>query len=131
MSDKLNPKQAAFVAEWRKDRNGKHAAIRAGYSAKTAESKGSQLLRIVKVKNAIDVLDADDAVEDGVTRESLAAELNETRTDAKAVGQHSVAVSATMGKAKLYGLDITKSELQVTGNINFNTYFEPKPDNDS
>jgi len=49
----MNPKEQAFVREYVKDFNGKKAAIRAGYSAKTAESKASQLLRKVNVQNAL------------------------------------------------------------------------------
>ena len=42
---KLPPRQARFVAEYLKDLSAKHAAIRAGYSAKTAEQLGYQLLQ--------------------------------------------------------------------------------------
>jgi phage terminase small subunit len=49
----LNPKQAAFCREYIKDCNGKQAVIRAGYSAKNAEVKAAQLLRIVNVKKEI------------------------------------------------------------------------------
>lgn len=48
MSD-LNVKQLAFIREYPKDLNGKQAAIRAGYSAKTAEITASRLLSHVKV----------------------------------------------------------------------------------
>ena len=55
MSDtgKLNPKQERFVAEYLVDLNAAKAAIRAGYSAKTAESAGPRLLRNVQIANAI------------------------------------------------------------------------------
>lgn len=53
MANGLNPKQAAFVREYLIDHNGTQAAIRAGYSEKTASSKASQLLGIVKVAEAI------------------------------------------------------------------------------
>jgi len=43
-----------FVAEYLKDRNAKQAAIRAGYSERTAESQASRLLRNVKVKAEVD-----------------------------------------------------------------------------
>jgi len=42
--DGLNPKQQRFVAEYLKDLNATQAAIRAGYSAKTAEQQGPRLL---------------------------------------------------------------------------------------
>ena len=43
-----------FAREYAVDLNGKQAAIRAGYSPKTAESQASRLLRNVKVRAAID-----------------------------------------------------------------------------
>lgn len=49
----LNPKQDAFVAEYLVDLNGKQAAIRAGYSPKGAEVTASKLLRVPKVKIAV------------------------------------------------------------------------------
>lgn len=56
MKDTLNAKERAFVLAYVELKEGKSAAIKAGYSAKTAESKASQLLRIVKVKAEIDRL---------------------------------------------------------------------------
>ncbi|MCJ7587525.1 MAG: terminase small subunit [Candidatus Aminicenantes bacterium] len=50
---KLGPKQARFVEEYLVDLNATQAAIRAGYSRKTAEAQGSRLLRNVKVADAI------------------------------------------------------------------------------
>ena len=50
---KLTPKQMRFVDEWLIDFNGKQAAIRAGYSAKTAEATAARLLRNVKVQAEI------------------------------------------------------------------------------
>lgn len=49
----LNDKQARFVAEYLVDLNGTQAAIRAGYSAKTAESQASTLLRNPKISEAV------------------------------------------------------------------------------
>ncbi len=47
-------KRKAFVREYLKDQNGKQAAIRAGYSKKTAEVQASQLLSNLKVKTAVE-----------------------------------------------------------------------------
>ncbi|MAO52137.1 MAG: terminase small subunit [Pusillimonas sp.] len=49
----LNPKQARFVEEYLVDLNGTRAAIRAGYSEKTADQQASRLLTNVKVARAI------------------------------------------------------------------------------
>ena len=50
---KLTPKQERFVAEYLIDLNATQAAIRAKYSEKGAEVRGSELLRNRKVADAI------------------------------------------------------------------------------
>lgn len=52
---KLNSKQARFVDEYIKDLNATQAAIRAGYSERTANQQASRLLANVKVQAAIQV----------------------------------------------------------------------------
>lgn len=54
----LTPKQQRFVEEYLVDLNATQAAIRAGYSPKTAEQQGSRLLGNVKVAGAIEVAQA-------------------------------------------------------------------------
>ena len=51
---KLSPKRARFVEEYLVDLNATQAAIRAGYSEKTAYSQAERLLRNVEVKAAVD-----------------------------------------------------------------------------
>lgn len=51
---KLNPKQSAFVDEYLVDLNATQAAIRAGYSAKTAGQIGHELLKKPEVQAAIE-----------------------------------------------------------------------------
>lgn len=51
--NKLTPKQAAFVGEYLKDLNATQAAIRAGYSQKTAGQQGERLLKNVEIQNAL------------------------------------------------------------------------------
>lgn len=50
---KLTPKKQRFVEEYLVDLNATQAAIRAGYSAKTAASQGERLLRNVEIQAAI------------------------------------------------------------------------------
>jgi phage terminase small subunit len=49
----LTAKQARFVEEYLVDLNGKQAAIRAGYTSKTAEVQASRLLRHATVQAAL------------------------------------------------------------------------------
>jgi len=57
----LTPKQARFVAEYLKDLNATQAAIRAGFSAKTAKSAGSRLLTNVALADALQIRSSETA----------------------------------------------------------------------
>lgn len=72
---KLTPKQMRFVDEWLIDFNGKQAAIRAGYSAKTAEATAARLLRNVKVQAEISRRQKDLQRRTEVTQERVVTEL--------------------------------------------------------
>ena len=50
----LNARQKRFAAEYLIDMNATQAAIRAGYSAKTAGSIGQQLLNKLEIKQAVE-----------------------------------------------------------------------------
>ena len=49
----LNPKQLRFIEEYAKEPNATQAAIKAGYSEKTAKNQGSRLLTHEGVKEAL------------------------------------------------------------------------------
>lgn len=53
MGNKLTPKQARFVEEYQIDLNATQAAIRAGYSEKTAKEQASRLLTNVNVQEEV------------------------------------------------------------------------------
>lgn len=71
---KLNDKQQKFVREYLIDYNAKQAAIRSGYSAKTAEVQGSRLLSNANVQHEIRKLKEKDAAKSEITRERIIAE---------------------------------------------------------
>lgn len=50
----MTPKQEAFVREYLIDLNATQAAIRAGYSARTANEQGARLVANVSVRSAIE-----------------------------------------------------------------------------
>ena len=50
---KITARQLKFCAEYLKDLNGTQAAIRAGFSAKTADSQVTRLLKNVRIKKEI------------------------------------------------------------------------------
>ena len=53
MENQLTPKQLRFVEEYMIDLNAKQAAIRSGYSPRSAEFQGSKLLADSKVSQVI------------------------------------------------------------------------------
>lgn len=70
----MNPKQAAFVQQYLIDKNATQAAIRAGYSARTASSAGERLLRNVEIWQAIERGVSDLAGRLGITAERVLLE---------------------------------------------------------
>ena len=70
MSD-LTDKQARFVEEYLVDLNATQAAIRAGYSARTAQEQGSRLLSNVKVSDAVASAQKARSERTGITAEQV------------------------------------------------------------
>jgi phage terminase small subunit len=71
----LTPKQIRFIDEYLIDLNAKQAAIRAGYSPRSAEFQGSKLLSDSKVSQEITNRQAIIAKQFQVTREDLIKDL--------------------------------------------------------
>jgi phage terminase small subunit len=65
----LSGKQKRFIEEYRKDRNGLQAAIRAGYTVKSAPSMVQFNLHSPRVRSEIERLDKEDADKQNITRE--------------------------------------------------------------
>lgn len=65
----LTAKQQRFVDEYLVDLNGKQAAIRTGYSAKTAEVQASRLLSDAKVRAAVEAKQAARSKRTGVSQD--------------------------------------------------------------
>lgn len=72
---KLTEKQQRFVDEYLIDLNATQAAIRAGYSAKTADVQGSRMLGNVKVQQAISEAMAERSKRTGVNQDRVVLEL--------------------------------------------------------
>ena len=71
----LSIKQKTFCDEYLVDLNGKQAAIRAGYSAKTAEFQASRLLRDAKVQEYVSARMNARAQRTEITQDMVIAEL--------------------------------------------------------
>lgn len=65
----LTPKQQAFINEYMIDCNGTQAAIRAGYSPKTANEQASRLLANVNISRAVEIEQLKRSGKAGITAE--------------------------------------------------------------
>ena len=72
----VSERQKRFVSEYIIDLNAKQAAIRAGYSPKTAEVQASRLLSLVKVQTEIAKAMEDREKRTGITQDRVLAELS-------------------------------------------------------
>lgn len=72
---KLTAKQQLFIDEYLIDLNATQAAIRAGYSAKTADVQGSRMLANVKVQQAISERMAERSKRTGINQDRVVLEL--------------------------------------------------------
>lgn len=119
----LTPKQAAFVREYLKDSNATQAAIRVGYSEKTAYSQGGRLLKNVEVCAAIDERNRVAEDEAIITKAEV---LRGLRSEATSAENESARVAAWSWLGKHLKLFTDKTEvtgedggpLQISININ-------------
>jgi len=71
----LTPKQQRFVEEYLIDLNGTQAAIRAGYSPRTASEQSARLLGNVKISQMVAAAMAARSARTGVTQDRVVREL--------------------------------------------------------
>lgn len=106
----MTRKQVAFIEEYCVDRNATQAAIRAGYSKKTAGQVGFENLKKPDIAEAIRQRLGEHAENCGVTKDSITRELDMAYAVAMKHGQASAMVAATTHKAKLHGLSFDGQE---------------------
>lgn len=106
----LSPKRRAFCREYVLDSNGTAAAIRAGFSERSAKAQASQLLAMPCVKEEIARLQADAAEARNVSLDRLYGLLNEACQIARRKESASGMVAAVTAIAKLAGLWIEKTD---------------------
>ena len=114
-SRKLPPKRQRFVEEYLKDLNATKAALRAGYSEKTAQEQGSQLLSNLMVQAAIQEGQKAVSERNGLTQDAVLDKLRELRDGAQAAEQFSAAIKAEELRGKQIGMFVDRKELSGPG----------------
>ncbi len=103
MSD-LTPKQARFVEEYLLDLNATQAAIRAGYSKKTANEQGAQLLAKLSIRQAVAEAQAIRSERTEITQDEVIQGLKKEATLEGEGSSHSARVSAWAHLGKHLGM---------------------------
>jgi len=100
---KLTAKRVRFCKEWVIDQNATQAALRAGYSKKTAYSLGPEVLKVPEAKAYILELQEEIRARSEVTFDNIISDLKQDRESARATNQSPAAIKATTEIAKLHG----------------------------
>jgi hypothetical protein len=111
----LTPKQEKFCQKYIETGNASEAYRQsydcANMKMETINRSAKELLDNHKISTRINELKALSVERHLVTVDSITAELEQARALALNIEQPSAAVSASMGKAKLHGIIVDKSEL--------------------
>lgn len=109
----LTDKQARFVEEYLIDLNATQAAIRAGYSEKTANEQGSRLLANVSIQVAIQEKQKAHSEATGLTVAGILNDLETLYKEAREAKQFGPAVKAKELQGKHLGAFTEK--VQISG----------------
>lgn len=113
---RLTPRQAAFIREYLIDLNATQAAIRAGYSEKTAYSQGQRLLKNAEIQEAVQEAQAERAERLEVTSDDVLKGLLIEATREGEGSSHSARVAAWGHLGKHLGM--FKEQQEHSGGIN-------------
>lgn len=115
-SDKLTPKQALFCKEYLIDMNATQAAIRSGYSQRTAQQMGSENLSKPVIQENLSKLVKLRMDELDLTIEGVLQDIIDTRKSATDDDKHSDRLKANEMLGKY--LKMWTDKVEVSGEIN-------------
>jgi phage terminase small subunit len=108
----VSPKAERFVTEYLIDLNATKAAIRAGYSAKSAASIGEENLRKPEIAAAIKAAQSERAENNGMTVDAHLLALKEIRDAAISEGKYSAAATAEVARGKVAGFYVEQVKIE-------------------
>ncbi|MBL0318572.1 MAG: terminase small subunit [Alphaproteobacteria bacterium] len=100
---KLTPKQLCFCHEYMVDLNGTKAAMRAGYSRKTANEQAARLLANVSIVGIIDILIIERIERIQITSDDVMRRLDDLYHRAHEAKKFNVAIAALTAIGKHIG----------------------------
>lgn len=108
----MTPKQEAFVREYLIDLNATQAAIRAGYSEKTAYAIGNENLSKPEIAAALAAAQQTTAKRAEMTVDQHMEDLKRIRDAAFNEGKFSAAAAAEVARGKVAGFYVEKVEVE-------------------
>ncbi len=109
----MNAKQKAFITEYMKDKNGTQAAIRAGYSERSAYSQASDLLKIPEIMQEIEARQNAAMAAAGITAESVLERINGIAKDPEASDKDKLKANELLGRY----LGLFTDKVKVDGRV--------------
>ena len=113
----LTPKQSMFVKEYLIDLNATQAAIRAGYSEKTANEQASRLLANVSISSAVQIEMDKRAESVSITAEDVLQSIKAIRDATVSAEKYGEALKANELLGKHLKLFTDKTELSGPGGL--------------
>jgi len=110
---KLTAKQRLFVEACLAGENATQAAIKAGYSEKTAASIGAENLRKPQIAILLEARVEEVAKKADLTAEGILDRLQETYESAREEGQHNAANKSLELQGKFLGIWVDKQQIDV------------------
>lgn len=133
---KLTDKQLKFIDEYMIELNATKAYVAAGYSAKLAHTNGAKLLQNTTIREEIDRRKAASAIQAGVTRDEIIADLKAIKDSFKGADKYPPhAMKAIEILNKMLGYD-APTKIEHSGGMNLNLQIpgmesdDSEPDND-
>lgn len=106
----LTPRELQFVAEWLVDKNAKQAAIRAGYSARSAAKTGFDLLQRPRVQAEVRKALKEQQARTLITADQVLKDIHRISTTAEGKGEFMAALKGLELIGKHYKLFTEKHE---------------------
>jgi phage terminase small subunit len=106
----LTPRELQFIAEWLVDKNAKQAAIRAGYSARSAGKTGFDLLQRPRVQAAVRKALKEQQTRTLITADQVLKDIHRISMTAEGRGEYMAALKGLELIGKHYKLFTEKHE---------------------
>lgn len=113
----LTPKQAAFVREYLVDLNATQAAVRAGYSVRTAGSIGQENLTKPEIRQAVETALEQRAAQTARTALEVLRDIRELGREARESGDLKTALKTYELEGRHLGMFTDKTDLRMDGGV--------------